>query len=123
MRPILIGIAQALVFKKSFYTPTTDNNIFSKKMRAIIKFSNLIVIPSRKILDLDQIPQVRKKIMIYSRFRKKRIIHILWEKTSMILLSFYLCMLKFIYSEKATKFCEIFTLLLSYAVQCQSKVR
>ena len=60
MRPILIGIAQALVFKKSFYTPTTDNNIFSKKMRAIIKFSNLIVIPSRKILDLDQIPQVRK---------------------------------------------------------------
>ena len=87
MRPILIGIAQALVFKKSFYTPTTDNNIFSKKMRAIIKFSNLIVIPSRKILDLDQIPQVRKKIMIYSRFKKKRIIHIyliLWEKTSMI---------------------------------------
>ena len=70
MRPILIGIAQALVFKKSFYTPTTDNNIFSKKMRAIIKFSNLIVIPSRKILDLDQIPQVRKKTMIYSRYKK-----------------------------------------------------
>ena len=30
---------------------------------------------------------------------------------------------KFIYSEKATKFCEIFTLLLSYVVQVKSKVK
>ena len=30
--------------------------------------------------------------------------------------------LKFIYSEKATKFCEIFTLLLSYVVPVNSKV-
>ena len=29
---------------------------------------------------------------------------------------------KFIYSEKATKFCEIFTLLLSYVVRVKSKV-
>ena len=32
-------------------------------------------------------------------------------------------MLKFIYSEKATKFCEIFTLLLSYVVPVKSKVK
>ena len=31
--------------------------------------------------------------------------------------------LKFIYSEKATKFCEIFTLLLSYVVSVKSKVK
>ena len=31
-------------------------------------------------------------------------------------------MLKFIYSEKATKFCEISTSLLSYVVQVKSKV-
>ena len=31
--------------------------------------------------------------------------------------------LKFVYSEKATKFCEIFTLLLSYVVPVQSKVK
>ena len=31
--------------------------------------------------------------------------------------------LKFIYSEKATKFCEIFTLLLSYVVPVKSKVK
>ena len=30
---------------------------------------------------------------------------------------------KFIYSEKATKFCEIFTLLLSYVVPVKSKVK
>ena len=31
--------------------------------------------------------------------------------------------LKFIYSEKATKFCEIFTLLLSYVVPVKRKVK
>ena len=31
--------------------------------------------------------------------------------------------LKFIYSEKATKFCEIFTLLLSYVLPVKSKVK
>ena len=31
--------------------------------------------------------------------------------------------LKFIYSEKATKFCEIFTLFLSYVVPVKSKVK
>ena len=31
--------------------------------------------------------------------------------------------LKFMYSEKATKFCEIFTLLLSYVVLVKSKVK
>ena len=32
-------------------------------------------------------------------------------------------LLKFIYSKKATKFCEIFTLLLSYVVPVKSKVK
>ena len=32
-------------------------------------------------------------------------------------------LLKFIYSEKATKFCEIFTLLLSYVVPVKGKVK
>ena len=31
--------------------------------------------------------------------------------------------LKFIYSEKATKFCEIFALLLSYVVPVKSEVK
>ena len=37
--------------------------------------------------------------------------------------SFYLKALKFIYSEKATKFCKIFILLLSYVVPVKSKVK
>ena len=32
-------------------------------------------------------------------------------------------LVKFIYSEKATKFCKIFTLLLSYVVPVKSKVK
>ena len=32
-------------------------------------------------------------------------------------------LVKFIHSEKATKFCEIFTLLLSYVVPVKSKVK
>ena len=34
-----------------------------------------------------------------------------------------LCIIKFVYSEKATKFCEIFTLHLSYAVPVKSKMK
>ena len=39
----------------------------------------------------------------------------------LILISYWNLALKFIYSEKATKFCEIFTLLLSYVVPVKSK--
>ena len=35
----------------------------------------------------------------------------------------HIIILKFIYSEKATKFCEIFTLLFSYVVPVKSKVK
>ena len=37
--------------------------------------------------------------------------------------NFLSLIVKFIYSEKATKFCKIFTLLLSYVVSCKSKVK
>ena len=46
--------------------------------------------------------------------------HFKWDKLSTII---YMTYLKFIYSEKATKFCEIFTLLLSYVVTVKSKVK
>ena len=42
------------------------------------------------------------------------------------ILNFYFSrteLVKFIYSEKATKFCEIFSLLLSYVVPVKSKVK
>ena len=37
--------------------------------------------------------------------------------------TFWTYLVKFIYSEKATKFCEIFTLLLSHVVPVKSKVK
>ena len=43
-------------------------------------------------------------------------------KTGCIMLDEFYSILKFVYSEKATKFCEIFTLLLSYVVPVKSKV-
>ena len=39
------------------------------------------------------------------------------------MLFFWLVTVKFIYSEKATKFCEIFTLPLSYVVPVKNKVK
>ena len=36
-------------------------NRFNKIVRAIIKFANLIVVPTRKILDLDNVPQVQSE--------------------------------------------------------------
>ena len=44
-------------------------------------------------------------------------------KIWIVILEILLNILKFIYSEKATKFCEIFTLLLSYVVPVKSKVK
>ena len=46
--------------------------------------------------------------------------HFKWDKLSTII---YMTYLKFIYSEKATKFCEIFTLLLSDVLPIKSKVK
>ena len=44
----------------------------------------------------------------------------LWIDFNLTVWSFFL---KFIYSEKVTKFCEIFTLLLCYVVPVKSKVK
>ena len=45
-------------------------------------------------------------------------------KTDVAVMQFLdLIEIKFIYSGKATKFCEIFTLLLSYVVPVKSKVK
>ena len=47
--------------------------------------------------------------------------HLIIKFHAISFLKIFFDLLKFTYSEKATKFCEIFTLLLSYV--CQSKVK
>ena len=48
---------------------------------------------------------------------------ILFNIITFILYFYSVIEIKFIYSENATKFCEIFTLLLSYVVPVKSKVK
>ena len=44
-------------------------------------------------------------------------------KDNRLICNTYVVVIKFIYSEKATKFCKIFILLLSYVVPVKSKVK
>ena len=63
MDPIISGISQALYAKKQEWSPMTNMYKFTKTMGAIIKFSNLVVIPTRKVLDLENLPKmIRTKL-------------------------------------------------------------
>ena len=60
---------------------------------------------------------------MFNKIHIKVLVHILKEKVT-IPLDFFSIKLKFIYSEKATKFCEIFTLLLTICMMMiESKVK
>ena len=60
-----------------------------------------------------------KKVILYRVDSMNRIILFSW--VSSLFLIFLLVLVKFIYSEKATKFCEIFFLLLSVCTVDNSK--
>ena len=55
---IVFGISLAIIEKKKQWTPVTNMSKFTKAMYAITKFANLVVIPSRRVLDLDKVPKV-----------------------------------------------------------------
>ena len=52
----MAGICEALITKKLTYTPLTNKWIFSLEMFAITYFTELLVHPSRKVIDLTKIP-------------------------------------------------------------------
>ena len=58
LHPILQGIAGAVKQKKSEWSPATIMSRFIKSMAAILDFANLMVLPSRKYLDLEQVPKM-----------------------------------------------------------------
>ena len=61
--PVLDGVKSAISAKKSEWTPTTNLTRFTRQMYAIVKFSNLLVLASRKKLDLDALPKmIRTKL-------------------------------------------------------------
>ena len=70
------------------------------------------------IFSKDQICQIRRHIIPTSRIPQN-----LFFQDDQLQNLFLHFVLKFIYSEKATKFCKIFTLLLSYVVPVKCKVK
>ena len=62
MQSIVIGIAHAIAVKKYGWKPSwsdAGNSVLEKACKAIIKFADLLAIPSRKVMDLNQVPPVR----------------------------------------------------------------
>lgn len=61
--PILNGIKAAILHMKRQWSPTTNMKTFTRQMYAVVKFSNLLVTPQMKKLDLAEIPKmVRTKL-------------------------------------------------------------
>ena len=56
-RSVLAGICEALIEKKLIYTPTTNKWKFSLEMFAITYYTELLINPLRKMIDLTKIPQ------------------------------------------------------------------
>ena len=62
MQSIVIGIDLAIAVKKHGWKPSwsdAGNSVLEKACKAVIKFADLLVTPSRKVIDLNKVPQVR----------------------------------------------------------------
>ena len=58
IKPIVLGIRQALTKKKKLWSPTTNMSKFIKSIYAITEFAELVVVPCRRALDLSELPKV-----------------------------------------------------------------
>jgi hypothetical protein len=60
---VLEGIKDAILIKKQQWTPTTSMTKFAREMYAVVKFANVLVLPTRKHLDLSTTPKmIRTKL-------------------------------------------------------------
>ena len=55
---ILAGLDKATRIHKQTWTRTTDNRVFTKVLYGILKFTEVVVVPSKRTLLLDQVPQI-----------------------------------------------------------------
>jgi len=66
MQSIVIGIDLAITVKKHGWKPSwsdAGNSVLEKACKAVIKFADLLVTPSRKVIDLNKVPQmIRSKL-------------------------------------------------------------
>ena len=58
LESILNGINEAICVQKAEWEPNTNIQQFTKAMHTIIEFSQLLILPTRKHLDLQHIPQM-----------------------------------------------------------------
>ena len=63
--PILHGVSEAIKAKKKQWTPTTLMKKFTRSMFAITEFSNLMVLQSRRFLDLEKVPKILRSRMFH----------------------------------------------------------
>ena len=63
--PILHGVSEAIKAKKKQWRPTTLMKQFTRSMFAITEFSNLMVLRSRRFLDLDKVPKILRSRMFH----------------------------------------------------------
>jgi len=68
---VLNGLDRATRIYKSSWTRTTDNRIFTKVMYGIMKFTEVVVLPKKKVLLLDQIPQILRN-KLYSHLHEMK---------------------------------------------------
>ena len=61
--PILFGISEAIKAKKKQWRPTTLMTKFCRSMFAITEFSDLMVLRSRRFLDLQKVPKILRNRM------------------------------------------------------------
>ena len=55
---VLEGLDRATRLHKASWTRATDNRVFTKVMYGIMKFTEVVVLPRKRSLLLDQIPQI-----------------------------------------------------------------
>ena len=70
---IYIRETQATKVHKNAWTRTTDNRVFIKVLYGIMKFVEMVVFPRKKVLMLDQVPQILRNKLY--RFKRKLVQH------------------------------------------------
>ena len=57
---LLLGITKAIKLKKREWCPNILMSKFNKSLGAIIEFAELMIVPSRKVLDFENVPNMVK---------------------------------------------------------------
>ena len=57
-RAVIKGLDKATRIHKNSWTRTTDNRVFTKILYGVIKFTEIVVFATKRVLHLDQVPQI-----------------------------------------------------------------